>query len=172
MVPRRLQMLNNNQGKVLKPWMWMRQEVQLTGSTASSGRRPKAKARPRLGGETISNDLILIRYDTQHSCGTEVPNRRGAYLVCGLSISEIGPIDSDKVAQLVEELSDHRDRCLPQCGDRPRYAMDADSGRYVNTGYNCMADGVRGGIVDLTPPKGAKFVHRDWELVDARVPRT
>ena len=34
-----------------------------------------------------------------------------------------------------------------------------------------MADGVRGGILDFVPLKGAKFVHRDWEIVDTCIPR-
>ena len=39
-------------------------DVEAAESVASSGRRPKAKARPRRSGETITSDLILMRYDT------------------------------------------------------------------------------------------------------------
>ena len=38
------------------------------------------------------------------------------------------------------------------------YAIDADSGRYVNEGYSCMSDNVKGGILDLVPTEGARFV--------------
>ena len=77
-------------------------------SAASFGRRPKAKARPRRG-ETIASDLILIRYDTQHICWHEVKNRRGAFLICGVDVAEVGPDNNDKVIELIENMSDHRD---------------------------------------------------------------
>ena len=125
-------------------------DVDETGSTASSGRRPRAKARPRRGGETISTEFILIRYDTLRNCGNEVTNRRGAYLVCGVSISDMGPESDEKVVELIEEMSDHRDRCLPQRGDRPRFAIDAESGQSVNPGYRSICDGIRGEFLILS----------------------
>ena len=83
----------------------------------------------------------------------------------------MGPASDDKVAELIEEMSHHRDRCLPQRGDRPKFATNAEAGQYVNEGYRCIADNVHGGILDLIPVKGAKFLHRDWEIVDTCIPR-
>ena len=100
------------------------------------------------------SDLILIQYDTQHNCGHEIANRRGAFLICGVDIAEVGPDNNDKVVELIETMSDHRDRCLPQRGDQPTYAPDPRSGYYVNEGYQSIADGVCGGILDLMPIKG------------------
>ena len=140
-------------------------DVDETGSTV---RRP-AKARPRRGGDTFSNELILIRYD---NCGNEVTNRRGAYLLCGVSISDMGPeSDDEKVVELIEEMSDHRDGCFPQPGDRPRFAMDAETGQSVHPGYRSIGDGVRGGILDLIPVRGTRFAHPNWEIVEHCIPR-
>ena len=107
----------SNPGRTLAPWTLMEPTVH--------------KARPRRGGETITSDLILIRYDTQHNCGHEVTSRV-AFLICGVDIAEVGPDNNDKVVELIETMSDHRDRCLPQRGDQPTYAPDPRSGYYVN----------------------------------------
>ncbi|CAE7753579.1 unnamed protein product [Symbiodinium sp. CCMP2592] len=128
--------------------------------TASSGRRPRAKARPRRGDETISSDLILIRYETQHNCGREVTNRRGIFNVCGVEIKDMGLENTDTVIDLIEQMSDHRDRCLPQRGDQPLYARDVENGGYANHGYQSIGDRVTGGILDLIPLRGARFVSR------------
>ena len=89
-----------------------------TGSAASSTtRRPKAKARPRPA--TIIADVILIRCDNPRSLGSDVTSRRGQFLACGVDIAEIGPVSQDRVSQMIEDGSDHRDRQLPQHGDRP-----------------------------------------------------
>ena len=77
-------------------------------------------ARPRRGGETISSDLILIRYDTQHNCGYDVGSTRWNLLGCGFEIANMGPESNDKVAELIEEMSDHRDRCLLRRGGECR----------------------------------------------------
>ena len=89
-----------------------------TGSAASSTtRRPKAKARPRPA--TIIADVILIRCDNPRSLGSDVTSRRGQFLACGVDVAEIGPVSQDRVSQMIEDGSDHRDRQLPQHGDRP-----------------------------------------------------
>ena len=68
-------------------------------------------------------------------------------------------------------LSDTRDRQLPQRGDQPRFAVDVDTGLYVNKGYSCTSDGVRGGILELMPLEGVQFIHRDWNIVKSCRPR-
>ena len=70
------------------------------------------------------------------------------------TLVRIGPATNDEVAELIESMSDHRDRCLPRRGDPPSFATDTRSGRrslYVNEGYRCSGDNVRGGILDLMP---------------------
>ena len=136
-----------------------------TGSAASSTtRRPKAKARPRRA--TIIADVILIRYDSPRNLGSDLTSRRGQFLLCGVDIDGIGPISQDRVCQLIEEASDQRDRQLPQRGDRPKYAINADTGHYDNAGYACMSDGVKGGLLDLLPIEGARFIHSKWNIID------
>ena len=140
-----------------------------TGSAASSTtRRPKAKARPRQ--PTVMANVIIIRYDNPRDLRTDVANRRGKYLVCGVDTEEIGPVSQDAVGKLIEEVSDSRDRQLPQRGDQPRFAVDVDTGLYVNKGYSCTSDGVRGGILELMP-LGAQFIQRDWNMVKSCRPR-
>ena len=51
------------------------------------------------------------------------------------------------------------------------YAIDADSGRYVNEGYACMSDNVKGGILDLVPTEGARFIHNRWNIIGTCHPR-
>ena len=72
---------------------------------------------------------------------------------------------------MIEDAFDHRDRCLPQREDRPKYAINADTGDYDNKGYACMSDNVKGGILDLLPIEGARFIHSRWNLVDTCRPR-
>ena len=93
-------------------------------------------------------------------------NRRGQFLLCGVDIDGIGPI-----SQLIEEASDHRDRQLPQRGDRPKYAINADTGHYDNAGYACMLGGVKSGLLDLLPTEGARFIHSKWNIIDTCRPR-
>ena len=40
----------------------------------------------------------------------------------------------------------------------------------MNEGYQSIADGVRGGILDLMPIKGTKFFHGEWEHVNTCIP--
>eukprot|EP00439_Symbiodinium_sp_Y106_P024830 s5515_g3.t1 len=128
-----------------------------TGSTASSTtRRPKAKARPRQ--PTVIANVIIIRYDNPRNLGTDVATRRGKYLACGVDIEQVGLVSQDAVGKLIENVSDARDRQLPQRGDQPRFAVDVETGRYVNKGYTCTADNVKGGILELMPLDGAQFV--------------
>ena len=75
------------------------------------------------------------------------------------------------MGKLIEEVSDSRDRQLPQRGDQQRFAVDVDTGLYVNKGYSCTSDGLRGGIVELMPLEGAQFIHRDWNIVKSCRPR-
>eukprot|EP00439_Symbiodinium_sp_Y106_P068497 s340_g11.t1 len=72
---------------------------------------------------------------------------------------------------MIEDASDHRDRRLPQRGDRPKYVLNADTGDYDNQGYDCVSDNVKGGILDLMPIEGARFIHSRWNLVDTCRPR-
>ena len=83
--------------------------------------------------------------------------------MCGVDIAETGPV-SHRVCQMIEDAFDHRDRCLPQRGDRPKYAINADTGDYDNKGYACMSDNVKGGILDLLPIEGARFTTADGTL--------
>ena len=83
-----------------------------------------------------------------------------------VDIDGIGPTSQDRVCQLIEETSYHRDRQLPQRGDRPKYAINADTGHYDNAGYACMSDGVKGGLLDLLPTEGARFIHSKWNIID------
>ena len=88
-----------------------------------------------------------------------------------VDIDGIGPTSQDRVCQLIEETSYHRDRQLPQRGDRPKYAINADTGHYDNAGYACMSDGVKGGLLDLLPTEGARFIHSKWNIIDTCRPR-
>ena len=76
-----------------------------------------------------------------------------------MDIAESGLASQDAVGKLIEDLADIRDRQLPQRGDLPKFATDVETGRYVNEGYSCIADNVRGGILDLMPLEGAQFIH-------------
>ena len=137
-----------------------------TGSAASSTtRRPKAKARPRQ--PTVLTEVMLIRYDNPRNLAMDVARRRGKFLACGVDIAEMGLVSQDAVGKLIEELADIRDRQLPQRGDLPKFATNVETGRYVIEGYSCIADHVRGGILDLMPLEGAQFIHRDWGEVKA-----
>ena len=132
-----------------------------TGSAASSTtRRPKAKARPRQ--PTVLADVMLIRYDNPRNLAIDVARRRGKFLACGVDIAETGLASQEAVGRLIEQLADIRDRQLPQRGDQPKFATDVETGNYVNEGYSCIADNVRGGILDLMPLEGAQFIHGDW----------
>ena len=119
-----------------------------TGSAASSTtRRPKAKA--RAPQPTVMANVIIIRYDNPRNLGSDVASRRGKY--CGVDVEEIGLASQDALGKLIENVSDTRDRQLPQRGDQPRFAVDVDTGLYVNKGSSCTSDGVRGGILELMP---------------------
>ena len=115
--------------------------------------------------------MILIRYDNPRNLRSDVTSRRAQFLMCGVEVAEIGPVSQERVCQMIEDASDHRDRCLPQRGDRPKYVINADTGDYDNKGYACMSDNVKGGILDLLPIEGARFIHSRWNLVDTCRPR-
>ncbi|CAE7562288.1 unnamed protein product, partial [Symbiodinium microadriaticum] len=142
-------------------------------SVASSDRRPKAKARPRRGGEAVRGDVVLIRYENKHNLCTDVENRRGLHDACGVPLQESGPENSQRVVDLIEQLSDHRDRRLPQRGDRPSYVYDENTNSYTNPGYESIGGGrpIRCGILDLIPTKGASFINNRWDIVNEVVLR-
>eukprot|EP00439_Symbiodinium_sp_Y106_P063081 s3243_g9.t1 len=141
-----------------------------TGSAASSTtRRPKAKASPRQ--PTVLADVMLMRYDNPRNLAIDVARRRGKFLACGVDIAETGLASQDAVGRLIEELADTRDRQLSRRGDQPRFAMDVETGRYVNEGYSCVSDNVRGGTLDLMPLDGAQFIHEFWGEVKTCRPR-
>eukprot|EP00439_Symbiodinium_sp_Y106_P053071 s1782_g7.t1 len=75
------------------------------------------------------------------------------------------------VGRMTDDASDHRDPQLPPRGDRPKFAMDVDAGRYVNEGYACMSDNVKGGILELMPLEGAQVSHDKWNLIKSCRPR-
>eukprot|EP00439_Symbiodinium_sp_Y106_P022887 s4429_g2.t2 len=116
-------------------------------------------------------NVIIIRYDNPRDLGTDVANRRGKYLVYGVDSEEVGPVSQDAVGKLIENVSDTRDRQLPQRGDQPKFAVDVGTGLYVNKGYSCTSDGVKGRILELMPLEGVQFIHRDWNIVKSCRPR-
>ena len=141
-----------------------------TGSAASSTtRRPKAKARPRQ--PTVLADVMLIRYDNPRNLAIDVASRRAKFLAGGVDIAETGLSSQDAVGRLIESLADARDRQLPQRGDQPKFAVDVETGRYVNEGYSCTSENIRGGILELMPLEGAQFIHSDWQDVKSCRPR-
>ena len=75
------------------------------------------------------------------------------------------------MGRMTDDASDHRDPQLPPRGDRPKFAMDVDAGRYVNEGYACMSDNVKGGILELMPLEGAQVSHDKWNLIKSCRPR-
>ena len=79
-----------------------------------------------------------------------------------LHVVLISQKQGSQVGRLIEELADTRDRQLPRRGDQPRFAMDVETGRYVNEGYSCVSDNVRGGTLDLMPLDGAQFIREFW----------
>ena len=144
-------------------------ETEIGSAASSTTRRPKAKARPRQ--PTVMANVIIIRYDNPRDLGTDVANRRGKYLVYGVDSEEVGPVSQDAVGKLIENVSDTRDRQLPQRGDQPKFAVDVGTGLYVNKGYSCTSDGVKGRILELMPLEGVQFIHRDWNIVKSCRPR-
>ena len=129
-------------------------EVDDTASNASSGRRPKAKARPRRV-RVVTPEWRLIMNDNLHVLAQDVGNRRGKFLICGVEISTEGPESEEKAMEIIEERSSHRDRRLPQRGDTPIYPD--------NEAYRCMGERVRCGLLDIIPYNGARFFHNSWD---------
>ena len=76
-------------------------------SSASSTRRPKAKALPRRGGEAVGGGKIIIRYDTAHDCRNMVGNHRGNFHVCG----ELGLACHHEVVETINRMTSTRDIC-------------------------------------------------------------
>ena len=123
-------------------------------SSASSTRRPKAKARPRRGGEADGGGIIIIRYGTAHDCRNMVRNHRGKFHVGGAELKQLGLASRDEVVesggdqQVIKCMTSTRDMDLPPS-------------------YQNMGDNVRCGLLELLPPKGVSSAHEDWGLIQA-----
>ena len=88
-------------------------------SVASSGRRPKAKARPRRREISHPGGIFITRYENGKILSQVVRRRRGDYnYVCGENISEMGLRNHDAVLDCIQTSSSPRDIALPQRGDR------------------------------------------------------
>ena len=137
-------------------------------SSTSSTRWPKAKARPRRGGEAVGGGINIIRYDTAHDCRNMAENHRGKSHVCGGEIKELGLASHDEVVETITRMTSARDTSLPQRGDAPKFPLAPHSFHgYSNPSYKNMGDNVKCGLVEPLPTKGASFAHEDWGIVQA-----
>ena len=103
----------------------MHNEVGSRDSSLSTPRRPKAKARPRRA--TVAADFIFVRYDSERNLFWDINNRRGRLLACGVELDTVGPVNNEKVCELIEGSADLRDHSLPRRGDDSMYAYNADA---------------------------------------------
>ena len=120
------------------PWMLMAQRVQ-----PPQGDDPK----PRLDPVEVEKQSWVkgSSSDTTLSATVDAKSQIADQLslhaaLTSRTLVRIGPATNDEVAELIESMSDHRDRCLPRRGDPPSFATDTRSGRrslYVNEGYRC-----------------------------------
>ena len=146
-------------------------------SVASSGRRPKAKARPRRSPQQReieqSGGIFVVRYDSGGSnLSRAVHRRRGDYnYVCGENISEIGFASHDAVLDCIQTSSSPGDISIPQRGD-PSLYQRGPSGAYENPAYDHIAEGVYGGVLEKLPQRGVQLCHPAWDnIVIAKPPR-
>ena len=141
-------------------------------SVASSGRRPKPKARPKQNVHRQAGDVFIVSYGHAKDLSKEVRRRRGDYNnVCGEDISEIGPASHNELLKCIQRSTCPRDHKFPQRGDRPLYQYN-DSGVFENPAYVNIAEGVYGGILEKLPPEGVQFCHPAWDnVLRARHPR-
>ena len=114
-------------------------DVDDVNSTASSTRRPKAKARPRRRDETVAGDTVIIRYDAAHGCLNIVATRCERYTVCGENYDSIGIGSHDEVMRTVQQMTSARDmaRCPAdgngQGGFRPGYLSSQRTNSSTNS---------------------------------------
>ena len=88
-------------------------------SVASSGRRPKAKARPRRRELHHPEGMFIVKYDNGRNLSDAVHRKRGDYnFVCGEDISQMGLRSHDAVLECIRTSTSPRDISLPQRGDR------------------------------------------------------
>ena len=123
-------------------------------SVASSGRRPKAKARPREQVVHPPEGMFILRYDRGMNLSDAVRRRRGDYN--NEDIAEIGLESHDAIIECIQTSTSPRDISLPRRGDRRIYRRHEDRSQsgYENPGYVCIADNVYGGILEKIPTKG------------------
>ena len=153
------------------PWMLMAQRVQPPQGDDPKPRLDPIEVEKQSWVKGSSSDTTLSATVDAKSQIAEELSLHAA--LTSRTLVRIGPATNDEVAELIESMSDHRDRCLPRRGDPPSFATDTRSGRrslYVNEGYRCIGDNVRGGILDLMPLKGTQFLHREWEHVETCMP--
>ena len=142
-------------------------------SVASSGRRPRAKARPRQGVHVAHGVMFIVRYDRGQDLTETVKHRRGDNSVCGEDISQVGLSSNDEVVRCIQRNTSHRDIVIPQRGDRRLYQFVDDRNRnegYTNAGYTCISDGVAGSIIEKIHYGGTQFCHPKWNIVDKAEP--
>ena len=134
-------------------------------SVASSGRRPKAKARPRQSVLHQTGGVFIVSYGHAKDLNKEVGRCRGDYSnVCGEDISRIGPASHNDLLRCIQRSSCPRDHKFPQRGDRPLFRQN-DNGEFENSAYVNIAEGVYGGILEKLPPEGAQFCHPAWDKI-------
>ncbi|CAE7949678.1 unnamed protein product [Symbiodinium sp. KB8] len=130
--------------------------------------RPKAKAMPRRGAHGAHAGIRIVEYDSPQVMGYAIKRRRGENDACGESIYTMGLQDNGAVCQKIEECTSHRDRKMPQRGDRRLYPFVNENDHregYTNKSYVCISDDVYCGILDQIPDRGCHFCHPDWEGV-------
>ena len=123
-------------------------------SVASSGRRPKPKARLRQNNLQQAGGVFIVRYGYTKNLSKAVQRRRGDYnFVCGENISEMGLPSHNELLECMQKSSCPRDHNILQRG-----------------AYENMADGVYGGILEKLPPRGAQFCHPAWDNITIAKP--
>ena len=146
-------------------------DVDEVNSSASSTRRPKAKARPRRGGEADGGGIIIIRYDTAHDCRNMVRNHRGKFHVGGAELKQLGLASRDEVVesggdqQVIKCMTSTQNMDLPQRGDAPKFPPCARQLPWLfNPSYQNVGDNVRCGLLELLPLKGQLSLQEGREL--------
>ena len=128
-------------------------------SVASSGRRPKPKARPRQNNLQQTGGVFVVRYGYTKNLSKAVQRHRGDYnYVCGENISEMGLPSRNDLLECVQKSSCPRDHSIPQRGDR-NLCRRLESGECENAACDNIANGVYGGILEKLPPRGVQFCH-------------
>ena len=123
---------------------------------------------PRRGAHGAHAGIRIVEYDSPQVMGYAIKRRRGENDACGESIYTMGLQDNGAVCQKIEECTSHRDRKMPQRGDRRLYPFVNENDHregYTNKSYVCISDDVYCGILDQIPDRGCHFCHPDWEGV-------